>query len=619
MKKILFALLFCFAALQSSAQINLFRAVAFGSPGRNSIAQKGLQVPDTILAQGPVILDALRNNGGKVLAINNVGKIVATTQDTGVTNWSLTGNTILSTNFLGSKNNQPLLFKQNNKTRIKIDDPFVADDSIISSQIWIGDDNEFDGSGVLISPTSSEISFFTQELRFFDNTGGILTGIITADRIDWMDNKITSTTPSTLISQIDSTIRLRSDTLKINNQPFVYSGTSADSGYFHRSTAGVVSFQTPPSGTGTVTTVSTKAPLTGGPINSIGTLGLNKTQLDTVGTIIAGVWNGIAVDTTHNAAVSNVTPGANVVVNTAGKTKIVSVPDSSINNKINRNKVKKNPSSVAFYGVDSLLSASTTFYFDSTNNSLFINSTLTNGNYTITNSILDNCIIDFGGQTGVSINNLHCHGSSINYNDKGSIDGLTIEQGAQLTLNNGTIKQTYIGAGSTLLAPSSKDVSGVHVFASDIDNPIIVDLNTNGNSSTNCIYEITHTSSSTESGLAFRKDRTILNLQNNSAAVPPQTIADGTNYPSMYEIDVYSNVDQADVTGGPVTFTLNFNDFSGTNRIINIGTINTIDQTTNPILSISIPIYSIGPVEISTTGSLGSSSYDIQASITKLN
>lgn len=72
-------------------------------------------------------------------------------------------------------------------------------------------------------------------------------------------------------------------------------------------------------GTGTVTSVATRAPITGGTITSTGTIALNKTAIDSLGTIVVGVWQGTSIDTAYTNAVSKVSAGIDITVGTGGK------------------------------------------------------------------------------------------------------------------------------------------------------------------------------------------------------------------------------------------------------------------------------------------------------------
>lgn len=259
--------------------------------------------------------------------------------------------------------------------------------------------------------------------------------------------------------------------------------------------------------------------------------------------------------------------------------------------------------------------------FDS-NGNILTNISIINdiGGNNITNCTLNNCVINFNGLTGCSLTGSSVEsGAIVVFMTSDSIESTTVCEGATLNMNG---KTTYciIGNGSTFTTPSGGgETIGIIVSPSNQSSPIVVDLSSITGDCKNNIYEISHIANIVENNLTFRKDVSIWNLQNNSAAIVAQQIANGTSYPSMYMVNLYCNTNTADITGGIITIILDFTDFSGTPRSLTLGTINTIDQTTNPILSISTPIYAIGSITISVSGSLGLSSYDIQISTTKLN
>lgn len=102
-------------------------------------------------------------------------------------------------------------------------------------------------------------------------------------------------------------------------------GTQSN-GYVLTSDAlGNTSWQTPSSGG--VTSITTSNGILGGTITSTGNLRLDKPNIDSVGTVVSGVWHGSSIDTTYSNGVSNVMSTVSpIVVSTAGKTKFLTCP-----------------------------------------------------------------------------------------------------------------------------------------------------------------------------------------------------------------------------------------------------------------------------------------------------
>src|SRR4029079_18393859 len=92
---------------------------------------------------------------------------------------------------------------------------------------------------------------------------------------------------------------------------------------------------------GTVTSVATSFPLTGGTITGSGTISVDTSDAaaalatndkvrntDSVGTIVRGTWNATPIDTAYSNGVSMIAGGNGINVQTEGKKNIISADTS---------------------------------------------------------------------------------------------------------------------------------------------------------------------------------------------------------------------------------------------------------------------------------------------------
>lgn len=239
------------------------------------------------------------------------------------------------------------------------------------------------------------------------------------------------------------------------------------------------------------------------------------------------------------------------------------------------------------------------------------------GGNTITNSICNNCTINWGGHTGCSIDGSQFESGSLIrfFLDNGTASKSNVKAGGILYVN--TTQASGISVGEyAQLATGSGNTSGITVFAGDSGMTVDVDLSALIGACINNIYEVSHTATGDESGLAFRKDRAVWNATMQAADFSQQ-VSDATSYPSMYNVDVFAYVRNTDVTAGVVDITVDFNDGSGS-RSLSFGTLN---LATGGVLRLPQPIYAIDNILVTATitGSYGSAQFNIYTTTTKLN
>lgn len=155
------------------------------------------------------------------------------------------------------------------------------------------------------------------------------------------------------VTRIDSTLKLRA----LANGSSHLLGIRADS---------TVIDTTISAGAGSVTSIATTAPITGGTITTTGTIGLNKTGIDSVGTLIKGAI-GTGFTAIPNSALSNssVTINGNPV-SLGGSTTITANTTDTL-------KAGTAIKMTSFHGQKDTVNCDTTFYANSTNSGFLKN------------------------------------------------------------------------------------------------------------------------------------------------------------------------------------------------------------------------------------------------------
>lgn len=173
----------------------------------------------------------------------------------------------------------------------------------------------------------------------------ILLSVITYGQTNYNNNiyfRMNDFRGRTLITDSCFTIKRASDSLIMTVKgEDIHFGGSIDSIIFDKPTnitAGL--------GSGTVTSIATRSPIGGGTITTSGEIYLSKTGIDSLGTIILGVWNGSSIDTLYLNGVSRITASSPVQATAIGKGFRISVDTT-----------RGNPNLATQFWVDSIVSA----------------------------------------------------------------------------------------------------------------------------------------------------------------------------------------------------------------------------------------------------------------------